>query len=49
MNTRLDRFELLKSVRRGRRHPTMIEEGHRGKITYSRKEKHKKDLVTNED
>jgi len=49
MNMKLDKFELLKSVRKGQRRPTMIEEGQRGKIKYTRKEKYKKDLNRDED
>jgi hypothetical protein len=46
---KLDRFELLKSVRKGQRRPTMIEEGQRGKIKYNRKDKYKKDHNHDED
>ena len=43
MSKQLDKFELMKSVRRGVRRPTVIEEGQRGKIKYTRKEKYRKD------
>lgn len=48
MSKRLDKFELMKSIRRGVRRPTTIEEGQRGKIKYNRKEKYKKDWERDE-
>jgi len=49
MKKQLDRFELMKSIRRGNRHPTIIEEGQRGKIKYTRKYKYNKGWEHNED
>lgn len=46
---KLDKFEIMKSVRKGQRRPTMIEEGQRGKTKYNRKEKYKKGWTQRED